>query len=93
MDRRAKFQRIKGRGMLKKRDFDLFDELVSRDDTTTTPNDVVRGCIVIDVDSALYATTDGAVRVMSDHGVIFAANKNTHRVLKKHSASSILSRR
>lgn len=92
MARRAKFQRIAVRRMLKKRDFDLFDELVPIG-VDWSPHPDNRGCIVFDIDSTLYGTTDGAVRVINEAGVIFAANKNTHRVLKKHSASSILSRR
>ena len=71
--------------MRKRRDFDIFDELVSKEDTHITPNDVYRGCIVFDIDSTLYGTTDGAVRVMNEAGTIFCANKNTHRVLRKHS--------
>lgn len=71
--------------MRKRRDFAIFDELVCKEDTHITPNDVYRGCIVIDVDTSLYGTTDGAVRVINEAGVIFAANKNTHRVLRKHS--------
>ena len=72
--------------MRKRRDFDIFDELVDLGNShKITPNDVYRGCIVFDVDSTLYGTTDGAVRVMNEAGTIFAANKNTHRVLRKHS--------